>query len=213
MNRQNVTILGLIGALAIVLAAAGLTYNESEADITSESKAEIYNFVAATYLTQNDHDDAMEEIQEDIDDVIKALAHPHTEFSDISTSLLDIRNDIQQLKNDVAGIERDIEDDRGSGSGNFDLYTSLDTRGANEEDRFNQGETVYIHGENDSSERDLDWEVRDPDNDRIYSRSPGISQFGDFVLSWDIPDDAEKGTYRVIVEIDRVEDQISFVVN
>ncbi len=98
------------------------------------------------------------------------------------------------------------------GSSDFDLYTSIDSRGDNTENRFSEGERVYIHGYNDSNERNIEWEIRDPDNVKIYSRNTGTSAFDDFFLQYQIPDNSERGTYTVIIEIDRDEDEITFFV-
>lgn len=216
MNRQRLAIYVLAGALAVTIAGASLAYNESEADLTP---TEVYEHIGDynrnnphLVVSQEEFDDKIEEIEEKIDDVIDAMAHPHTEFTSIATSITDLKNDVTNLKNDVSNLKRD-QDDSSSRDSNFELITALDSRGDDEEDRFNRGETIYILGENDSSARDLEWEIRDPDGDRIYSRSPGISQYGDFILNWDIPNDADKGVYQVIVEIDRDEDTINFIVD
>jgi len=98
------------------------------------------------------------------------------------------------------------------GSSDFDLFTSIDSRGDNTENRFNEGERVYIHGYNDSNERSVEWEIRDPDNVKIYSRNTGTSAFDAFFLQWEIPDNMERGTYTAIIEIDRDEDEITFFI-
>ena len=98
------------------------------------------------------------------------------------------------------------------GSNDFDLYTSLDQRGSNTENRFKEGEKVYIHGYNDSNDRNIDWEIRDPNNVEIYSRNTGTSAFDAFFLQYDIPDNMQRGIYTVIVELDRDIDEITFFV-
>lgn len=99
-----------------------------------------------------------------------------------------------------------------SGSSDFDLFTSIDSRGDNTENRFNEGERVYVHGYNDSNERSIEWEIRDPDNNKIYSRNTGTSAYDAFFLQYQIPDNLQRGTYTIIIEIDRNFDEITFFI-
>ena len=204
MNRQNVTILGLVGVLIGVLAIAGLQYNESEADITNETKAEMFNFMAKNYVTQKDHEDALEDLEDDLKD---AIAHPHTEFPGIATSLSNIRNDITDIRNDIRN------DTPNQDSNDFNLESCMDYNCTDEGSRFEAGDVIYVRGDNPSNDRSLEYRVYDEDNDRLDSRNVSMQQNGPFIIAYQTDNDLVDGTYRIVVEIDNEEDSINFIID
>jgi len=204
MNANRITIIGLVGALLAVVGVAGLMYNESEADITNESKAEMFNFMAENYVDIDDY-------EKDLEDIEDAIAHPHIELNDlpaIQLAITNIRNNIQTIEADIRELERD--DTPTSDSNDFDLETCMDYNCTDEGSRFDPGDVVYIRGDNPSNDRSLEYRVYDPDGDRIDSRNVSMQPNGPFIIAYQTDDNAEDGLYRVVVEIDREDDEINF---
>jgi len=134
-------------------------------------------------------------------EVKAAIAAPHTNYAAVNHN------------HNYALPSHTHSSSTSSSSGDFDLYTATDSRGDDREDRFDERDTLFILGDNDSNERTVSWEIRDPDNDRIYSRNTGVQPYDDFYLRYEIPNNADRGTYTVLVEIDNEEDEINFFVN
>lgn len=207
MNSKNLAIGGLAGALIVVLIAAGLTFVEVEGDITNESKAEMFNFMAENYVSVDDYEN-------DLDDIVRAIAHPHMELNDlpaIQLAIQNIRNDIQTIEADIRDLERD--DTPAPDIHDFNLESCEDFNCTDETSTFNAGDVVYVSGENPSNDRTLEYKLYDPDGIRIDSRNVSMQPNSPFIIAIQTDNDFEDGNYRVLVEIDRETDEINFRIN
>lgn len=196
----GVIIMFVLTSVAVGASVWGNTTTGSDSQVTANESNISNNF--ETLKTVNGDISAIKGSIAELKKLFEVAEHTHKEYAPVSHGHSQYSQNTHTHTTTTTGSNED-----------FDLYTSIDSRGDNEENRFNDGERIYIHGYNDSNERSVEWEIRDPDNDKIYSRNTGITAFDAFFLQYEIPDDAERGTYTVIVEIDRDEDEIQFIVD
>ena len=102
MITQRTILIGIVVvAVAFSIGSAWQFYAgpsiDASADITNESKAEMFNFMAKTYVSQKDHDKALDELKSEIIEITDALAHPHTEFDSIAKKLNQLDGAVAQL--------------------------------------------------------------------------------------------------------------------
>jgi len=193
----------------IFVGSVGWYLNTSDGDIEPESKAEIYNFIKDNYVSQTQYGD--------IRTAIRELDAEHHEAIDeledkAMTAIQDIRNDIQQLKLDVALLKAGTDGDEIRSTSNFDLRLCEDFNCTDQTSRFSQGDIIYLRGDHSTGDRMLEYEIRDSDNIRIDSGQASLTQ-GNFIWIWTIPDNLDDGSYTILIEIDRNEDEIDFRVS
>ncbi len=210
MLNRNVAILGTI-LVATILGSAGIWYQTSSADITNESKADMFNFMKDTYVSLVECEDALEDIADTLESTAD-FAEDQDKFNDsVFDAVTDIRRDIGQLKLEIALIKAGGSTD--IPSSDFDLMICADYNCTDQTQRFNQGDVVYVRGQNPSNDRSLNYKVYDSDDIRQDSRQVSLQPNGPFIVAYTIPSNAEDGAYKLIVEIDNEEDQISFIVD
>ncbi|MCK5600939.1 hypothetical protein KAR91_03660 [Candidatus Pacearchaeota archaeon] len=188
--------LGIIAAIIVALAGAvvsGMAITQS-ADLSegskNELKAELFNFMRDTYVSQVDYD-------EDQDKMTDALAHPHTEFAGISTSINALKSDVLALRIDVA---RNIVE-QPDGSTDFKLQTDNEHR---------LGELISITGKlpNKTTLR----VTVTHESDSSYQQDFNASVFSDgaFTAPFAISAGNPLGTYTATFKAGGVFDSISF---
>ncbi len=205
----------LIGIVAIIIVGAisigsvGWYLQTADADITNASKAEMFNFMKDTYVSQKQAgNDLVLNIERDntLRDRVITLE------SDVQKSILDIRQELGQLRIDIAILKAGGTSSSGSLS-DFDLMSCADYNCTDETQRFSQGDVLYVRGQNPSNDRSLNYKVYDSDSVRQDSRQVSLQPNGPFIIAYTIPSDAFDGAYKLIVEIDNEEDQINFIVD
>ncbi len=217
---QNQVLWGVI-LTAVAFAAGGvIAFNNAEADLTD---SEVISIIES-YLRSDEGQRIIErEILADNADfvdfkkeVMDAMAHPHQELISLDAFVQRTNTDVQQLKLDVAVLKAGGFNTGGGGgstvSTDFDLELSHDINFVDVDNRFNQGETIYLKGNHNTNDKILEFEVRDPNGVRIDSGQASMTQ-GNFIWTYSIEDDADDGVYVITIEIDRNQDKINFIVD
>ena len=164
-------------------------------------------------VSQAEHNDAIENLE----DAIKTLEDDHHEqlnelTADTALALASLRTDVAQLKIDLA-ILRATPGGGSTSSADFELESCMDYNCTDETSRFNQGDIVYVRGDNPTTDRSLEYRVYDSDGDRITSGNVNMSPDSPFIFTFSIESDAEDGTYEIRVEIDNDTDTINYIVD
>ncbi len=182
MKLTQTQVLWGIILTAVAFAAGGIiAFTNAEADIEPESKAEIYNFIKDTYVSQADFEKYQEEVE-------AAIAHPHVEFDSIATSIKNLREDVNEVRIDVARVKISQ-----GGTGTPSQGTISATT---EQACYKLGELVQINGMATPSRQLTSSIYQDKD---IFEASPttNTNSNGSFTLFWVIPNDIDTGTYIV----------------
>jgi hypothetical protein len=133
----------------------------------------------------------------------------------IAPSITGLKTDVTNIRNDIAihKAGHSGSSSGGSSSSDFNLMTCEDFNCTDEENRFNQGDVIYVHGNNPSNDRTLSYRVYDDDNDRIHSTNVSLQPNEPFIFAYQLDNNAPDGDYRIEVEIDNEEDEIEFIVS
>lgn len=192
MNRQTITIYGLVGALVAVIAGAGLMYNESSADITNESKAEMFNHMNDVYLTKSAFNTYKSEVED-------AIAHPHIEFDAISDRFSSMEKAHKNLMAMVV-TEETTGTTISTGGGIFSLET---------DPTWKRGDLITVTGIlkiKSTLEATITHETTD------YKRTFNVAVFDDrsFTMPFALASDDPLGEYTVTFKSSGQFDSISF---
>ncbi len=166
-------------AIGIIFGSIGLWYQQSDAEITPETKAEMYNFIKDSYVTQGEYD-------KQISEIIDSMASPHIEFDGIADSIKDIREDIQELKIEIAKLKNV---NTGTGTPNQGtISVTVD------ETCYERGEVITFQGMATPSRQLTSSIYKDK---TVFEASPttNTNSNGSFQLYWVIPDGIETGSY------------------
>jgi len=192
----------VIIAAAVGVGSVGVLLQQSSADIEPESKAEMYNFIKDTYVTQTQYGDirtAIRALDVDHHDILDEISK---NFTSIAQTLRNHNNQLIVLK---AATQIQLPPTT-TGTADYKLRTiNTDSQDVRE---FAQNEAVLIMGVYDGPESQATYEVR-KNNAFVQSGSISISA-GTFTLAYNVVGDAELGTYTITVTIDNKKDSVSF---
>lgn len=224
-ERKGYSIRTYLIAVLFIVAIAGSflagQYQENStvvnADITQNSenriKADLFNHMREFYLSKAEHHSEMIEVAtaiKELEDNLDSLdsSHSHNEFSSLLAAIKSIRSDIVNIKSSINKVNPPS-----SGGVGFDLKTCSDYNCVDERAQFDEGETVYIIGNNFSNDDDLDIQVFGPNGDLVYNRKVSAQTHEEFLTSYQISDNAANGKYTIIIGLDGDLDQISILVD
>jgi hypothetical protein len=213
---QNQT-LGVIIILAIGFGSGGIWYQQSSAELTD---SEVISIIESYFRSDEGQRLIEREIladNMDLDDIQNAIQLLDTQheikFSSVETGFITMRENIQSLELEIALLKAGITS-TGSSSGNsdFDLEICQDLNCVDDSGLFNQGDSLYLKGNHNTSDKTLEFEIRDSDNVRIASGQSSMTQ-GNFIWAWSIPDNLPDDIYTISIEINNNKDRINFTVD
>lgn len=190
MNRQTITIYGLVSALVGIIAVAGLMYNESEADITNESKAEIFNFIAENYVSQSAFDAVIFTLEN----------HSHDEFVAIGDRFTTMEKAHKNLMAMVV-TEETTDDPTPNAVNKFGLATDPEWK---------RGDLISVTGL--LPMKSTLTAVVTHETDADFNRTFNIAVFddGSFTMPFVIANDSPLGDYMVSFKSSGLRDSITF---
>ena len=192
-------IIAVVLTAGIFVGSVGWYLQTSDADITNESRADIYNFVKENYVTKAQ-----------LEDIKDAIAAPHLEFNDISKNFTSIAKTLTNHNNQLLVLRtatQTLPPPTSSGTGDYDIKTiNIQTFQVTTE--FPQDMPVYITGIYDGGSNQIDYEVR-KNGQFVKSGSAAITA-GTFTFAYNVDGTAELGTYVVNVSIDNKKDTVTF---
>jgi len=192
--------------VAIGLGSVGWYLQTSDADIEPESKAEMYNFIKDTYVTQKQlntiiagldlrfaevtpPDNFFKEMNRNFTSIAKVLDNHNTQLI-----VLRAANQIS-----IPGVSQ--------GTGDFDLKT-INIQTFTITQTFPQNMPVYITGSYDGTSTKIDYDIYK--SGILYATGNPSITAGTFTFAFNANGDAELGEYSVTVIIDNRKDTISF---
>jgi len=192
----------LLVAGAISIGSVGWYLQTSDAEITPETKAEMYNFIKDTYVTKAQ----LEEIKDGIQIVRMVIndnkAGANKNFTSIAKTLQNHNNQLIVLR----AASQIVLPPTTTGTADYQLRTiNTDSQTVTE---FAQNEAVLITGIYNGQESQATYEVR-KNNAFVQSGSISISG-GTFTFAYNVVGNAELGTYTITITIDNKKDSVSF---
>jgi len=196
-------IIAIVLTAGIFIGSVGWYVNTSSADIEPESKAEIYNFIKDTYVSQKQYGDirtAIRALDDEHHDVLHEISKNFTSISKTlgrhDTNLL-ILNAANQIDTTPTSM----------GTADYELRT-INIQNFQATTEFPQNMPVYITGIYDGTSTNIEYEVR-KNGQFVQSGSASISA-NTFTFAYNIDGSAELGTYVVTVSIDNKRDTVTF---
>jgi hypothetical protein len=180
----------------IVLVGAGLALNPpSEADITNESKAEMFNFMAKTYVNQKDLKVDLDEIR---DEFKEAMSHPHMEFDSIAKKLKQLDGAVSQL----------YTEEQTTSSSEWDIMLDADFNTSTGYYEVERGELINLSAELPSNAQ-TKVEIEGPFNyDREWTTS--VASSGKLNSFFQMENTATLGVYELTIKQNNKSDSIEF---
>lgn len=215
IRTYSIVVLFIV-AVAVAYIAGQFNQNSTivNADITEDSKnllkADVYNFVRDNYVSQSEHHSEMLEVANKFSDLQKRIdgldtSHSHPEFS----SMLSM---INSMKTDIANLKASINKNSTPTNTNFRLEVCQDINCVDDDNRFHQGDVLFLKGDQNTNDRQVQYQIRDSDNYLIDDGQFGVVK-GNFGWQWSVPNNIADDTYTIIIEIDNDEDEIDFIVS